>query len=263
MLSGSASLALHGALLVFLAVFSGEPAVHVPPRQIALTSIEMIGAAPSPPSTASPPSAVSPPSTTPPLPRPVARSTSPSVSPEARARRLQVPRSQPGAPAAASPLANLNVGYDDPASFAAPAATTVEGTHDGGRPGIGKGIERQLGDGVANMQIPQPSIVSLARPPRPRFDYRNLRLHGASKFAGRTIKVQLAVDIHGRVREVRLLQGVDRDLDRRTIALVHDFAFEPALDEDGAAIPGTSRWDIQVVEDDEEEPFLIRARKRF
>jgi hypothetical protein len=36
------------------------------------------------------------------------------------------------------------------------------------------------------MQIPQPPVVSRARPPRPKFDYTRLRLVGASQLAGHT-----------------------------------------------------------------------------
>jgi hypothetical protein len=105
------------------------------------------------------------------------------------------------------------------------------------------------------MQIPQPVTVSRARPPRPKFDYTSLRLHGASRFAGRTIKVLLVIDTSGQVREVRLLEGVDRDLDRRTITLVHNFEFHPALNDDGVPTRGSQRWDIQIVEDEDATPF--------
>ncbi len=109
---------------------------------------------------------------------------------------------------------------------------------------------------VAATETPPPAgspAGPVGRSPRPKFDYTKLRIRGASKFAGRTIKVQLAVDTSGRVHQVQLLQGVDRELDRRTVALVHSFEFEPARDETGAPIPGTSRWDIQIVEDEDEK----------
>ncbi len=242
MQAGSVSLALHGGLLLLVAVLTGEHVVHAPRQAIELTSIEVLDPAPPPP----------------PGPAPVARSAVPSVGVGGRARRQQIQRPQPSVPAAKSSLVDLKVGYDDPTSFTDRAATTADGAGDAGRSGLGAGIDRQIGDGVANIQIPQPSAVSLARPPRPRFDYQRLRLNGASKFAGRIIKVVLGVDPRGRVRDVRLLQGVDRDLDRRTIALVHDFEFEPALDEAGVAIRGTSQWNIEIVEDDDSEPFRTR-----
>jgi TonB family protein len=105
------------------------------------------------------------------------------------------------------------------------------------------------------MAVPQPpGTPSLARSARPKHDYRNLRLVGASRFAGRTIKVRLTIDEHGRVGAVQLLQGVDRQLDRKTIELVRGFEYDPALDDVGEAIPGTSRWDFQIVEDEDAGP---------
>jgi hypothetical protein len=239
-LAGSTSLALHGGLLLVV-VLAGQRVAHSPQQPISLTAIELVTPAPASPST--------------PLPdgNPVARATSPTANVEARGRRQQVQRSQPKAPAAKLSHADLKISYDHPSNFAKPA-TTIDEAGDPSRSGIGKGVDRQLGDEIANMPIPQPPVASLARAPRPRHDYSKLRLRGASRFAGQTIKVVLKVDPYGRVRGVQLLEGVDRDLDRRVIALVHDFQFEPALDEEGAAIPGTSRWNLELVED-EHEPF--------
>src|SRR5262245_36598204 len=126
-------------------------------------------------------------------------------------------------------MADLTIGYDDPTNFAERASRSVEGS-EVWRSGIRTSVDHLIGDGVATMQIPQPSVVSRARLPRRRFDYTRLRLIGASQFVGHTIKVLLVVDPRGHVREVHLLEGVDRALDRRTVALVHNFEFEPVLD---------------------------------
>jgi TonB family protein len=106
-------------------------------------------------------------------------------------------------------------------------------------------------------------VVSRARPPRPKFDYTRQRLIGASRFAGHTIKVMLVVDPRGHVREVQLLEGVDRDLDRRTVALVQRWEFEPALDDEGVATRGTQRWDIQIVEDEDDSPFKTGLQRHL
>jgi hypothetical protein len=50
---------------------------------------------------------------------------------------------------------------------------------------------------------------------------------------------------------VQVLKGVDYYIDRRTVAMVRDFEYAPALGDDGAPIAGTQRWDFQVIEDDE------------
>ena len=240
MVAGSLSLALHGGLALLVVVVTGEYIAQSPRQDIALTPIEVIQAAPS---------------TSPRVANPVAPPITPAAAAVPRARRQQVQRPQPATPPTNRSLADLTIGYEDPTNFADRVARTgdVAGDMRGSR--IGKGLERHLGDSVATMDIPQPPVVSRARSPRPKFDYTKLQLPGASKFAGRTIKVLLVVDTSGRVREVRLLEGVDRDLDRRTIALVHNFEFEPALDEDGVAIRGTSRWNVQIVEDEDDAPF--------
>ena len=105
------------------------------------------------------------------------------------------------------------------------------------------------------MTIPQPAAPSLARSPRPKRDYRKLRIPGASKFAGETVKLELTIDAHGKVRRVQLLQGVDRELDRKSVALAGTFEYHPALDDDGVPIQGTSRWDFQIVNDEEADMF--------
>lgn len=248
MLAGSASFALHGGLVMLVIVVVGKGVRESPPEPSTLIPVEIVQALPPRPPTRR---AVNPVTTTP----------HPSVNTVPRARRQQVPRPQPATLPANQSLADLTIGYDDPTNFAEKVATmgNVAGDIKGSR--IGKGLDPRAEDSVATMPIPQPALMSRARPPRPKFDYTSLRLHGASRFAGRTIKVLLVVDTSGRVREVRLIEGVDRDLDRRTITLVHNFEFEPALNDDGVAIRGSQRWDIQIVEDDDEpyKSFLERG----
>lgn len=242
MLVGSVSLALHGGLVVLVIVAVGEGVRESPPEPSVLTPVEIVQAAPPRPST---PRAV----------KPVVSPTQPTANAVPRARRQQVARPQPNTLPANRSLADLTIGYDDPTNFAERVATRGPVTGDVKGLRIGKGLELRAEDSVATMPIPQPVVVSRARPPRPKFDYTQLRLVGASKFAGRTIKVLLVVDTSGRVREVRLLEGVDRDLDRRTVTLVHNFEFEPALDDDGVPIRGGQRWDIQIIEDEDAAPF--------
>jgi hypothetical protein len=243
MLAGSVSLALHGGLLASVAIvvaIRGQLAEHAP--RVAYTSVEIVSAA------------------APVLP-PAPRAAPPSVRPaavrasaEARGRREPAQRSQPSAPVVSETLADLEVHYDDPDNFAGDTAAAAGSESRGRRSGIGGSIGSQAEGGLATMAIPTPSPVSLARPPRPKHDYTKLYLRAASKFAGKTIKVVLTVDATGRVRAVQLIEGVDRDLDRRTIALVNAFEFQPALDDNGEAIQGTSRWNIEIIED-ESEPF--------
>lgn len=154
----------------------------------------------------------------------------------------------PQRPASArSALADLTVRYDDASNFAASADTASDGDATGQHIGQGTGIGK-LHEALAPLAVPPPP-GSLASKPRPRHDYHRLKLHSVRQFAGRSIKVLLIVDERGRVRDVRLLQGVNADLDARTMALTRNFEFDPALDEAGAPVPGTSRWEIAIVDD--------------
>jgi outer membrane biosynthesis protein TonB len=242
MLAGSASLAVHGVVVSLVVVLVGKRVASPPPAASLLTLVEVIDAAPGPP--ALPPKGTSP--TAPPT---------PTVKKVARAARPQVQRSQSSAPAAPESLADLTIGYDDPNNFAAKGPSRLDNAGDTPQRGISTGIQNQSGGSVATMNIPQPKVVSLARPPRPKGDYSRLRLAGASKFAGRMIRVVLTVGPSGRVRGVRLLQGVDRDLDRRTLTLIGNFEFEPALDDDGVAVRADMPCNIEIVEDEDNVPF--------
>jgi hypothetical protein len=250
MLVGSTSFALHGVTLAVVVAIVGER-MEARPHEHEPTAIEVVSAAPhAPPQVAR-------------RAQPVPPAATPSPSAATRTRRAQVPRAvEPSTPAATQSLADLTIGYDDPTNFAEHAAKPVEGSV-ARRSGIRTGVDHQSGDGVATMQLPQPPVVSRARPPRPKLDYTRLRLIGASQFAGHTIKVLLVVDPRGHVREVQLLEGVDRALDRRTVALVHNFEFEPALDDEGVAVRGTQRWDIQIVEDEDDDTFKTGLQRHL
>jgi hypothetical protein len=283
MLAGAVSLVVNGGLLLLVIALTGKRVVHSQQQQIGLTSIEILKAAPLSPSSPLPsPSPSSPlpsPSPSSPLPSPPSRPARemsaprlpwPSPAPRmpaalppgasagtgARAHVAPVQRSQPSAPAAVQSLADLRIRYEEPTSIADDRATaTLDVARGARRSGIGAAVDYRSADGVVRIEIPQPPAVSLARSPRPKHDYSNLRIFGASKFAGETIKLLLTIDARGHVRAVQLLQGVDRALNRKTIALVHTFEYEPALDDAGAAIPGTSRWNFEIVADNDGDLF--------
>ena len=59
-----------------------------------------------------------------------------------------------------------------------------------------------------------------------------------------------AIDARGRVSHVELVQAIDARLDLAVVRLARRFEFDPALDEDGAPVPGSSAWDIEIVDDD-------------
>jgi hypothetical protein len=235
-LAGSASLVLHGGLLVLAVALIGARAAPAP-RRIALTSVEIVSPAPAPPTPA--PATPDPPAAPSPAPRAVARQD----------------RAAPAQPRAASlEDLDLKVSYSARDNFAAkPSAEEPSegepGGIDGGR-GIGADSRRQLEDSLAHVDIPVPQRVSLARPPREKRNYHLLRLPSVRRFAGLHLKLVLTIDAHGRVSDVELVQGIDGELDLRVCKLARHFEFEPALDDDGAPVAATSRWDIQVIDDD-------------
>jgi outer membrane biosynthesis protein TonB len=239
-LAGSTSLALHAGLVALAVVYAGARVVDAP-RRIALTTIEVVSPAPRTP-------------TPEPEPTPVVPAAAPSpVVPAARpSRAVPAPRRA----AAAARALDLQVSYDDPSNFAGRPTDAPDDDHgaaggiDGGR-GIGADSRRQLQDSLASVVIPVPPAVSLARPARALHDYHRLRLHSVRRFAGMTIKLVLTIDARGRVSDVGLVEGVDWQLDRRVIELARRFEFDPARDADGAPVSGTSKWNIQIIDDDD------------
>jgi TonB family protein len=235
-LAGSASLALHGGVVLLGVALVGAH-VAPAPRPLALTSIEVVS--PLPPSPVATPA---------PAPAPAARAIAPSPVARAIARPA---RAAPPRTASAVEALDLRVRYDDPNNFASSRADAEREPSgiDEGR-GIGAESRRQLEDSVGHLQIPVPPPVSFARAPRPKHNYHQLRLHSVRRFAGMTVRLVLTIDARGRVSDVELVQGVDGQLDRRVVELARRFEFEPGVDQDGAPTAGTSRWDIQIVDDD-------------
>ncbi|HMG11626.1 MAG TPA: energy transducer TonB [Gemmatimonadaceae bacterium] len=235
-LAGGRSPAGLGAAVALVIALAGNHVVRSPASRTVVLPVEVVR--PAPPAPRSPPAF---------------HAARPARGAGARTRTQHEPvkSAQPVAPVAVRDLADLTISYDDAASVASPGATT---NTDGGGSGIGASIATWRGDGIARIDIPQPA-ASLARPPRPRHDYNNLRIPGASKFAGDQVKLELTIDVHGKVTRVQLLQGVDRALDRKAVALVRTFEYQPALDDAGVAIEGTSRWNLQIVDDPDSEMF--------
>lgn len=233
-LAGSVSLALHGGLLGLGVVLVGAR-VAPEPRQIALTTVEIV--APSPPPT--------------PAPAPAVPAIAPDPAPREPARPV---RAAPPRAASAVEALDLKVSYSARDNFSANPTTEAPADGeprgiDGGR-GVGSDGRRQLEDSLAHVDIPVPPRVSLARPPREKRNYHQLRLPSVRRFAGMHIKLVLAIDAQGRVSHVELVQGIDGQLDLRVVGLARHFEFEPALDDDGVPVRGSSRWDIEIIDDD-------------
>jgi hypothetical protein len=255
-LAGLASLAFHGGAVVLLAMLAGTHIIRSPSKKV-LVPVDVVQPAALP---APPPPPAPPPMYAAPAPQPGGA----PASAVAQARREPVHHAQLVAPASMRSLADLTISYDDATNFAAPGPTTrTDAAGGSGRSGIGAGASTWRGDGIAKIDIPQPAVtVSRARSPRPKRDYSNLRIPGASKYAGETVKLQLIIGVNGKVRGVQLLHGVNSDIDRKTIALAGTFEYEPALDDEGIAVQGTSRWDIQIVEDEDGDLFETAREHR-
>jgi hypothetical protein len=234
-LAGSVSLVLHGGVLLLAVALVGARVVPES-RRIALTMVEIVS--PSPP---------------PPTPAPATAAPASAPSPESRPAPRPVHAAPPRAASIVEAL-DLKVSYSARDNFAAKPGTEAPsdgepGGFDGGR-GIGADSRRQLEASLAHLEIPVPQRVSLARPPHEKHNYHQLRLPSVRRFAALHIKLVLTIDARGRVSDVELVQGVDGELDLRVCRLARHFEFEPALDDDGVPVPGTSRWDIEIIDDD-------------
>ena len=247
-LAGVLSLTGHVAVALVIALAGGR--LRSPPSQTLLIPV-------------APPAVWSQPPPAPPSGSRGAAAARPARGASARERtQRELAKRAQVAPVTVRSLPDVTISYDDAASSATPDPTTTDGVGGDGRSGIGASIATiSRTSGIANIDIPQPP-VSLARPPKPKHDYSKLRIPGASKFAGEIVKVELTIDVHGEVRRVQLLQGVNRELDRKTVALVHAFEYDPALDDAGVATQGTSRWDVQIVQDEDANMF-DSARERI
>lgn len=241
-LAGAVSLAVHGAVVGLLILLGGRHLLPAP-RHTVLTPIEVVPA-PRPPSP--PPLA---PARTSAVAQPAVHGAGPGFG-----RRAPAPHAQPTAPTAVQSLASLQVHYEDPRSFADHGATVQAGAiRETVASGIGAGLGDRPGDGVGNLDIPDPPAGgSLKRPPRIKDKHVYAqRITGASRFAGQYIWLLLAIDEHGRVGDVQVLQGVDPELDRKMAARVRGFEYWPALDDAGVAIAVKLRSRFEIVEDNE------------
>jgi TonB family protein len=229
------SLGLHGVLAVLAVAFLGARVVPEP-RRTELTSIEIVD----PPPVPAAPRGQGP------------KLAGPSGSQGMLGRRgHDAPRAQVRAAAIPDPLAEVTVSYEAPTSLEPgnPAGTT--GTTSGAGllgDGLGAGI-RGSGDGVGNLRIPPPPppTKSLARPPRAKHPYRTWEHYSAARFGDSTILLELTIDPTGTVRRVRVIHGVDEEVDKRAIATVRHFEFYPALSPTGDPTWGLHRWEFELV----------------
>lgn len=235
-LAAFASLAIHGGALVIVAIVAGGRVS--PPHEVELTPIQVVEAPPPPPPPPSPPGDGT----------QVQSAANASTGTLGRHGHEAPVRSHSRAPAVADPYADLVVSYETPSGPdpGNEAGTTGAGIGTG-LLGTGTGSDTGTGQfGLANIALPPPPAPSLARPPRPKQDYRSWNPRADRRFIGATIRVELRIDAEGEVRQVRILQGVDTTIDYRAAALAKRFEFYPALDDRGRATWGIHNWDFVI-----------------
>jgi TonB family protein len=226
------SLGVHGVALIVIAVLAGHRVVVL--REVEVTAIEVVE--PPPPAPAPPP--------------PSAPAGAPARSPMGgtagtlgRRGRDAPQRSLSKAPVAEDPFADVIVSYE------APTGPESGGETDAAGAGRGTGL---LGDGTGNGtggvfglgSVPPAPRPSMARPPRAKRDYRTWNFRAQRRFAGATVHVELTIDPQGRVQDVRVLRGVDEQIDKHATGLARRFEFHPALDAAGDPTWGLHRWEF-------------------
>jgi TonB family protein len=224
MFAGLVSAGLHGMLLLAISLTSIHVARKTP--TIELTPIQVVEPPPPPP----------PPEPPAPQLRPI---TPPSPGTLGR-RGREPPRSVSRAPA--DPYADLVMHYEAPASDDPGNRAGATGG------GLGSGL---FGDGIGGAafgvgNVPPPPAPSRARPPRAKADYSRWDFLAASVFRGAIVRLELSIDPSGSVRDVRVLKGVDDQIDLRATDLARRFEFYPALDDDGQPIWGRHAWEFVI-----------------
>jgi TonB family protein len=237
LLAGGVSLAVHAGLVVG-AVALASGGVSRETRPASLTPIEVVE--------------VPPPAPPPPPPNPGSTGTQVASLTSGSAGTLGrhghgAPRSVSRAPAAADPLADVVVSYD--------AQTSDDAGHEDGTVGLGIGaglIGDGAGAGGGSFGLGNvPPAPSLARPPRPRSNYRHWDFRAAPVFAGGLIRIELTIAPDGSVRDARLLKGVDSYVDRHAVAHARGFRFYPALNDAGQPTWGRHGWEFVIGVDGE------------
>ncbi len=237
----AASLAIHGALLALaFTLLPGGAEAPRPAPQLTVVDVEL------PPRPEEPPQllAAITPGTGGGTPAP-ARSTVPAGL---RGRRGHA--TSPHAPPPANdPFAELAISYDT-GDRAAPrpgpgAGDDGEGPGAGARgTGRGLGIPAPLGDGGAGgLRVPA-APPSRARGPRPKHEYARWAFRAPAELADSKILLQLAIDAHGRISDVRVLKGTGSRIDDRVVAHARSYEFHPALDHTGEPTAGVYRWEF-------------------
>ena len=238
------SLAAHAAAIAALLWLAPIPRSPVPRSTAPLAAaLEVALIDPSPPP--------------PPAPPPKVRATGGDNTPAAAAKvrplglhGMAAPSSIVRAPRQADPFAELAITYDTPASPEADGPGAPDGEAGGsGIGGLGQGLGMGIGaggDGNGGFDLPDTPPVSMARPPRPQYDYSEGWISGARHYPGKELLIDLRVNKYGRVHGAHVVEGIEPHLDRRAIALALHFAFDPALDKNGEPVEGTYRWRFRI-----------------
>jgi hypothetical protein len=235
MLAGSLSVALHGGLVVLAVVLFGGR--RVAPRAPRLVSIDIVSPPVGPTQVTAPATGIlragtrsTSVRTAPPLARTQAPTT---VDRRAdRAARVQPQQVQQPAPEPEPTPAPPTALTEDHAGAGEAATGTGEGAGHGSN-GTGPGLEQPM------------APPSKARDPRARGAYHHV-VPGAERYPNRAIVVELHIDERGRVGTVKMVSGLEPELDARAVAIAYTLEFDPALNDAGEPIALDYRWTFSI-----------------
>jgi outer membrane biosynthesis protein TonB len=250
----AASLAIHGVLLWLVLTISQTAVVEEPRSALPPIDIEVV--------VRPPPAAPEPPTAVAAVSRPGASGTPVRTRSMERAglrgQHGHATLSPTPAPPVVDPFADLEVRYDtgDPSAPHPGSGTGNENLGPGPGPGNaargdgrGLGIAAALGPGGGGaLRVPPapPVLPSLARPPRAKHDYRRWSFRAPRELGDSKILLELSIDAHGEVADVRVLSGVGGRVDQRAMDVARRFEFYPALDSAGRPTAGIHHWEFVI-----------------
>ena len=236
----TASIVIHAGILVIAGWWISSPAAHVPPEPPREVDIELAPPPPPPP--------ILPPGTA------AGATHDPDRKPAPSGRRGHQRQSAVLPSHAVNPYGELTISVDQ---------LGPDSANGLGETGLGDGLDGDGlgGNGAGNGRRPTrpaplpdtpppppPPPPVLARPPRAKYDYSEAVIHGSRAYAGKKIRLVLAIDDHGVVRSTHLVESVELHFDLHAINKAMKFEFEPALDTSGAPVASTFPWTFVVMQ---------------
>ena len=252
-------LALAGTAALHLVVITAGDALVVthPPRpwvaapHVELVEIEVppeIKPLPPPPPAAAPPPPVEPVAPRP-APRAPPRQAARAVASPPRAPEPPPNPSEPAPPSGGEPVVHM----DDVAPAATGVAVAVGKPVTGriGRGGSGGGTGAGTGSGTGNEVAPA-SIATIKIDAQPKGDYsysgigKEYPAEAIALGIEGDIRVQMVIDVNGKVASRRLLNRLGHGLDEIAMKRAAEMEFTPAIDSEGHVVPQRIVWTFHM-----------------